>query len=82
MVEEALDSMGCFCPQVGNIEPGAGIDTDALQLYNFKRNCYMEKATKIKSSLVERVFVNSQCLFSPTPRLKVKNVHQSMLCLS
>ena len=70
LVEEALDSMGCFCPQVGNIESGAGIDTEALQLYNFQRNCHMEKATEIKSKLVERVFVNSQCLFSPHSQIK------------
>ena len=70
LLEKALDSMGCFCPQVRNIEPGAGIDADTLQLYNFKRNCHMEKATEIKSRLVERVFVNSACLFSPPSQVK------------
>lgn len=59
------------------------IDTDALQLNNLERNCHMEKATEIKLRVVERVFANSQCPSSlPTPRLKVKNVHQFMPCLS
>lgn len=37
---------GLLCPQVGNIEPGAGIDTDALQLYNLKETATWKKPQK------------------------------------